>query len=171
MKSAVGTFLRTFFILFFLASVVIEAPAADIERGKRINDETTKKDVQEKIRQLFPSRNADVQSIDEINLPVFRGYKLLRVAAYEWTLLEHPFMPGPGSFGMFAYGQGKLIYLNRLNDNLEKILWAERRGRVETIDPEVLARVLILCKLSKGCPRGPRENFGRYFKLREGRPI
>ncbi|HEY1267682.1 MAG TPA: hypothetical protein VGH16_10530 [Candidatus Binatia bacterium] len=150
MKFAIDTFLRAFILLFLLASVVVEVHAADIERGRTITDETTKKDVQEKIRRLFPSRKADVERINGINLPIFRGYKLLRVAVYEWMLLEHPFMPGPGSFGMFAYGQGKLIYLNRANDNLEKILWAERQGRVETIDPEVMAHVLILCKLSKG---------------------
>ncbi len=51
---------------------------------------------------------------------------------------------------MFAHGQGKLLYLNLLNDNLEKLLWEDRQARVEAIDPEVLARVLILCKISKG---------------------
>jgi hypothetical protein len=150
MKSVAIKFSRAFIILLALASPAIEATAADIERGQRVNDETTKKDVQEKIRRLFPSRKADVEWINGINLPAFRGYKLLRVAVYELTLLEHPILPSGGSFGMFAYGQGKVIYLNRANDNLEKLLWAERQGRVETIDPEALARVLILCKLPKG---------------------
>ncbi len=150
MRSVAIKFSRVFIILLALASPAIQAAAADIERGQRVNDETIKKDVQAKISDLFPSRTVEVIRIDEINLPVLREYKLLRITVDDRELLEHSILPDGGTFGMFAHGQGKLLYLNLLNDNLEKLLWEDRQARVEAIDPEVLARVLILCKISKG---------------------
>jgi len=138
-------------IMFLIvASLYPNARAADIERDRRITDESIKRDVQTKLVKLFPKQHAVLlRDIYEINLPVFRDYKLLRVSVSEMGILEHPILPDGGSLGMFAYGRNKLLYLNRMNDNLENILWQERSGRVDLIKPEVLAHAIILCKISQ----------------------
>lgn len=134
---------------FILVAVYLAtfATAASRESEERVKDPQIKKDIQIKINELFVSSSAELGEIIEIKLPVFRNYRLFRISVYDERLLQHRVCPGGESFGMFAYGKEKLLYLPH-NNNLEEILWQEQQDRPTKLEPDILAFVLSLSKLS-----------------------
>ena len=117
---------------------------------KEVSDIPMKMKIADKLRDLFGNRAIEVKKIEEIgDLNVFQNYRLLRIYVTQGDLLENADLADGTSYGMFAYHDDTLLYLNRSNKNLENILWEERHGSVRDMSPKDLAQVLILCKLSE----------------------
>ncbi|MFH1996523.1 MAG: hypothetical protein ABIJ27_05940 [Candidatus Omnitrophota bacterium] len=110
-----------------------------------------KKLITDGIKEIFVNEKVDIEKIEEIkDLKIPGGIRLLRIYVSQHELLEFPVLPDGPSFGMFALYDGKLIYLNGKNTNLDRILWKESAGSMRELDPKSLALMVILCKVSGG---------------------
>jgi hypothetical protein len=115
----------------------------------------SKADIVKKLRGLLKNNAVRVEEImADYESDIFNNYQLLRITVSSRGL-EHSRLPTFQTYGMFAYGKGKLLYLNHANTNFEQLLWEERKTRAADLDPERLAKAFLLCKVREGNTRYP----------------
>jgi len=143
-------------VTIFTISLLLLFSSASIadELGKRITNSKEIQDIQKKLEAFLDKKPFEVWAyLVSQDLQIFNNYQLINITAYhsglEDPFLEHPMLPTGGSWGTFAYDGKHLIYLSQSKDNLEKILTQEKIIGNSKINPEALAKIIIMTLIDK----------------------